>query len=69
MSISLISLVMFQFYWVDGVIKNNKALFKRDVQEALTHVVSKLEKQEALHFAVDNFHTQLVWKTHSTIFL
>lgn len=66
MSISLISLVMFQFYWIDGVIKNNKALFKRDVQEALTHVVNMLEKQEALHLAVDNFHTQFVWKTHSS---
>jgi len=66
MSFSLISLVVFQFYWIDGVIKNNKALFKRDVQEALTHVVNMLEKQEALHFAVDNFHTQFVWKTHSS---
>lgn len=66
MSISLVGLVVFQFYWIDGVIKNNKELFKRDVQEALSNVVDMLEKQEALHFAVDNFHTQFVWKNHSS---
>ncbi len=66
MSISLIGLVTFQFYWIDGVIKNNKELFKRDVQDALSHVVDVLEKQEALHLAVDNFHTQFIWKNRSS---
>ena len=66
MSVSLIGLLTFQFYWIDGVIKNNKELFKRDVQDALSHVVDMLEKQEVLHFAEDNFYTQFVLKSHSS---
>lgn len=64
MSVSLIGLVTFQFYWMGGIIKNNKELFKQKVHDALSHVVNMLEKQEMLHIAENNFQTQFVWKNH-----
>ena len=66
MGASLSALVAFQIYWIDSVINANEQGFKRDVQEALGYVVEKLEQQEALHLAVDNFHTQFVWKSKSS---
>ncbi|MEQ6118537.1 HAMP domain-containing sensor histidine kinase [Reichenbachiella sp. MALMAid0571] len=65
MTLSLIALVIFQLYWIDNVIKANEQAFKRDVQEVLNNVSEKLEKQEALLIAVDNFHTQFVWRNQS----
>lgn len=65
LSLSLVALVIFQLYWIDNVIKANEEGFKRDVLEVLNNVSEKLEKQEALLLAVDNFHTQFIWRNHS----
>lgn len=66
MGISVMGLAIFQVYWIESVIRANEQGFKRDVQEALNFVAEKLEQQEALHLAVDNFHTQFVWKSQSS---
>jgi two-component system phosphate regulon sensor histidine kinase PhoR len=66
MSLALVALVVFQVYWIDSVVKANEEGFKRDVQEVLNFVSEKLEKQEALLIAVDNFHTQFVLRSHSS---
>ncbi|MEQ8239970.1 MAG: HAMP domain-containing sensor histidine kinase [Cyclobacteriaceae bacterium] len=48
MGIAMIGLIAFQLYWVDTLIRANNQQFKSDVQQALTQVSDKLEKQEAL---------------------
>jgi two-component system phosphate regulon sensor histidine kinase PhoR len=48
MTVALLGLIGFQWYWVDSVIRSNEERFKRDVLEALHSVSEKLEKQEAL---------------------
>ncbi len=65
LGLSLVALVIFQLYWVDTVIKANEERFERDVQDVLNTVSEKLEKQEALFLAVDNFHTQFIWRNQS----
>ncbi len=53
MTLALIGLVGFQLYWVDAIISANEEAFKRDVNDALTGVSEKLERQEAL-YALNN---------------
>lgn len=49
MSIALLGLIGFQWYWIDSVIRANEERFKKDVIEALHTVSDKLERQEALY--------------------
>ncbi len=49
MSVALLGLIGFQWYWIDSVIRANEEGFKRDVVEALHVVSNKLERQEALY--------------------
>ncbi len=49
MSLALLGLICFQWYWIDSVIRANEERFKKDVIEALHTVSEKLEKQEALY--------------------
>ena len=49
MSVALLGLIGFQWYWIDSVIRANEERFKRDVVEALHNVSDKLERQEALY--------------------
>ena len=49
MSLALLGLIGFQWYWIDSVIRANEERFKKDVIEALHTVSEKLEKQEALY--------------------
>ncbi len=48
MSLALLGLIGFQWYWIDTVIRANEERFKKDAIEALHAVSEKLEKQEAL---------------------
>ncbi|XOV92393.1 MAG: sensor histidine kinase [Bacteroidota bacterium] len=48
MSVAMLGLIVFQWYWIDSVISANELRFKQDVNEALNTVSQKLEKQEAL---------------------
>jgi two-component system phosphate regulon sensor histidine kinase PhoR len=66
MGLSLIGLITFQVYWIGSIISANEHSFKRDVQDALTAVAEKLEKKEALIVAVDNFHTNFIYKSPSS---
>lgn len=49
MSLALLGLIGFQFYWLDTVITSNKEAFKSDVMDALHNVSEKLERQETLY--------------------
>lgn len=49
MSLALLGLVGFQWYWIDSVIRANEERFKKDAIDALHSVAEKLEKQEALY--------------------
>ncbi|MEQ8470081.1 MAG: HAMP domain-containing sensor histidine kinase [Marinoscillum sp.] len=49
MSVALLGLIGFQWYWIDSVIRANEEGFRRDVVDALHTVTEKLEKQEALY--------------------
>lgn len=48
MSIAMLGLIAFQWYWIDSVISANELRFRQDVTEALNNVSQKLELQEAL---------------------
>ncbi len=48
MSIAMLGLIAFQWYWIDSVTSANEVRFKQDVTEVLNTVSEKLEKQEAL---------------------
>ncbi|MFY0628307.1 MAG: hypothetical protein JXR07_18570 [Reichenbachiella sp.] len=63
--LSMVGLVIFQIYWVEGIVRANEDAFKRDVQDALNTVAKKLEKKEALEVTVDNFHTEFIYKSLS----
>lgn len=67
MGVALVGLVVFQVSWLDNVIKSNEQAFKNSVQSALQSVASKLEKLEALEVTVDNFHTDFIYKSLSTV--
>lgn len=49
MTLALLGLIGFQWYWIVSVIRANEERFKRDAIEALNAVSEKLEKQEALY--------------------
>ena len=61
MSAALLGLVGFQIYWVSNAQRINKARFKQDVHEALNLVAQKLEKQETLLIAQNNFKSKFRW--------
>ncbi|MEM9341383.1 MAG: histidine kinase dimerization/phospho-acceptor domain-containing protein, partial [Bacteroidota bacterium] len=48
MGLSMIGLIAYQLYWIDGLVTANEERFKKDVIGALNNVASKLEKQEAI---------------------
>lgn len=48
MGLSMIGLIAFQLYWIDGLVNANEERFKKDVLGALNTVANKLEKQEAI---------------------
>ncbi|MEQ9426266.1 MAG: HAMP domain-containing sensor histidine kinase [Cyclobacteriaceae bacterium] len=67
MSLSLLGLIVFQIYWIDNVLKANEDRFQRDVHDALNSVVTRLEKQEALHVVHNNFDTRFKLRTAANV--
>lgn len=61
MSFSLIGLIIFQLYWINSVLQANNERFRKDVILAMNNVAEKLEKQEVLVLAMDNFSTNFAW--------
>ncbi|MGB3466773.1 MAG: HAMP domain-containing sensor histidine kinase, partial [Cyclobacteriaceae bacterium] len=61
MSFSLIGLIIFQLYWINSVLEANSERFRKDVIVAMNNVAEKLEKQEVLVMAMDNFSTNFTW--------
>ena len=57
MGFSLIGLVSFQLYWINGALKVSEEQFKQDVHQVLNNVVAKLEQQEALFTISNSFET------------
>ena len=49
MSLALAGLIIFQWYWIDTVIRANEERFRKDVISALQNVSQKLERQEAYY--------------------
>ncbi len=62
MSLALLGLIYFQFYWINSVLKANEERFKNDVREVLRTVTLKLEKQEVLDVTFDNLKTSFQWR-------
>ncbi len=56
MTVALVGLVAFQLYWINHAIAVKNEQFNRSVQEALQAVVSKLERQEAMHTLAKKLH-------------
>ena len=48
MGLSMIGLIAFQLYWINGLVNANEERFKKDVLEALSSVADKLERQETI---------------------
>ncbi len=46
MTFALVGLVSLQLYWVQSAIKVEEANFRRSVNEAISLVITKLEKKE-----------------------
>ncbi|MCV9387979.1 sensor histidine kinase [Reichenbachiella ulvae] len=67
MGVALVGLIVFQVAWLDNLINSNEQAFKNQVQSALSSVASKLEKREALEVTVDNFHTDFIYKSLSSV--
>ncbi len=67
MSVALIGLISFQWYWIDAMIEVNQERFRRDVQQALNNVAEKLERQEALLVAFDNFSSNIKFRTGTMV--
>lgn len=67
MSVALVGLVSFQLYWIDAVIEVNEERFRKDVQTALNSAVDKLERQEALLVAFDNFNSNIRFRSATPI--
>ena len=57
MGLSLVGLVTFQLYWINGALKVSEERFKQNVHHALNQVVAKLEQQEALFTISNSFET------------
>ncbi len=55
MSLALLGLIGFQWYWIESVIRASEDRFKRDAIDALHSVSEKLEKQEALYAFSQSF--------------
>lgn len=49
MSLALIGLVFFQLYWINNAMLVNREKFTRDVHQALSKVVHRLEQQEVVN--------------------
>lgn len=67
MSVSLMGLVSFQLYWIDALVEVNQERFMRDVQQALNNVAAKLERQEAMLVAFDNFNSDIKFRSATPI--
>lgn len=67
MSVALIGLVSFQLYWIDAVIEVNEERFRKDVQLALNSAIDKLERQEAMLVAFDNFNSNIKFRSATPI--
>ncbi len=67
MATAMIGLVSFQWYWIDSLVEVNQDRFRRDVQQALNNVADKLERQEAMLVAFDNFNSNIKFRSATPI--
>jgi hypothetical protein len=63
MTLALIGLLGFQWYWINNAIKINKEQFKTDVHQVLNQVAEKLEKQEALFLIYNQYEQKFLKDT------
>lgn len=62
MSISLLGLIIFQFYWIQEVTKANDDRFNQTVQNALNSVANKLAMQSDYNFLQQDVNRALPYK-------
>lgn len=67
MATAMIGLVSFQWYWIDSLVEVNQDRFRRDVQQAINNVADKLERQEAMLVAFDNFNSNIKFRSATPI--
>ncbi|UBM57595.1 HAMP domain-containing histidine kinase [Marinilongibacter aquaticus] len=51
MTVAFLTLIAFQWYWIENAISVKREQFDRKVQEALSQTVKKIEKQEVIFLA------------------
>ena len=56
MTFAMISLISYQVYWIRNAIEINDVRFRQNVHEALSRVVSRLEKNEVYYTARQQFN-------------
>lgn len=67
MGLSLVGLLVFQLSWLDDITSSNQQTFEIQVQDALQSVVVELEKKEAVDITIDNFHSDFIYKSLSSV--
>jgi len=60
MTLTMISLISYQVYWIDNAIRINDVQFSQNVHEALSKVVARLEKNEVYRTAYQHFNKSLI---------
>lgn len=66
MTLTMISLISYQVYWIDNALRINDVQFSQNVHEALNKVVARLEKNEVYHAAYQQFNNPIIsnWLYH-----
>ncbi|WP_017733117.1 sensor histidine kinase [Nafulsella turpanensis] len=57
MSLALLGLIAFQLYWIRNAIQLSEQQFEQEVQQALTEVAQRLEKQEVISLSVGSSYS------------
>lgn len=65
MSLAMIGLVYFQYFWIDNALRANEDRFKQDVRDAMHQVARRLEKKEVAKATYDNLKTRFLWRRPS----
>ena len=57
--ISLLGIIIFQFSWINQIVKLNDESFKKEIQEILSIVSVRLEEKEIYELTKDNLQSKI----------
>ena len=57
--ISLLGIIIFQFSWINQIVKLNDESFKKEIQEILSIVSIRLEEKEIYELTKDNLQSKI----------